>query len=124
MLHNKLNGRRSTLGIDDAQLLEEEPQPAPAPTVPAMPSPDARPARRKRPRIVSRNTKPSSEQAERFSDDLKELEAMGYAIPRALWERAMYRAWHSLPLSVRVQQAYLQEQDEVERGYGQGARPG
>jgi hypothetical protein len=123
MLRDKMNGngRRANglFEVEEVEIGHDAP-----PVVPAMPAPEARPARRKRPKIVSRGTKPSDEQAERFKADLEELAAMGYSITRGVWERAMYRAWHSLPLSVRIQQAYFQEQDEVERGYGQGARPG
>lgn len=126
MLRDKMNGNgRRTLGAMDLEEIELDlyPRDQGAAIIPAMPAPDARPKRRKRPKIISRNTKPSSEQAERFDGDLAELHARGYDLPRGLVERTMYRIWLALPLSARVEQIYLQEQDEIDRAYGQGARP-
>lgn len=121
MLHDKINGngRRSNgLFVEELEIA-----PAEQPAAPAMPAPEARPAPRQRPRIVNRTTKPSNEQVEAIDNDLEDLRAMGYTIPRAVYERAMYRAWLAIPLALRVKIAYEQEQDEVERGYGQGACP-
>ncbi len=121
MLKDKINGngRRSNgLFVEEIEIGADD-----QPAAPAMPAPEARPTRRARPRIVNRTTKPSTEQLAAIERDLGDLEAMGYTIPRAVYERAMYRAWLEIPLALRVRVAYEQEADEIERGYGQGARP-